>query len=534
MTEELGKNCKNCPLNNSGSPVHTHGNLKEAKVIFVGEAPGEVEQEQGLPFVGKAGLVLKDAISKYKFDSKDIAFGNIVRCRPLDYQGKNRKPEEREIRRCVKYLKKELEEFNGLVVILGAVALSALLGRKVISKSRGYGFIKDRFIKDKESKKDKFVGVQKYFVTWHPAYLLWAKSERRLGWEKWEKEFDDDIRKVKVWLDGKFKLKYTMVDDLTKLCNFLLRVDEEIRQNGVVELSFDTETMGFNMFDPKIEMLGLSFTSDFQTWFIPLEHPESPFKGRSKEVMSYLSPLFTNKNIRLIIQHAKFDLKFIRKKYGIIARNLYFDTKVAHFLIVGKFVTHKLTGMAWKYTDLGGYDIDASNLVNTPLKEVAYYGAMDSYVTFKLRKKFESMMDKNMMTLLTDIISLAIMAVTEIEVDGLKLDEKRLDEFYNKYAKNLQRLETRMHEYPEIVEMEKETEALVNFNSPTQLREVFVAMNLCPSKRTKKTQEVSTDVDALQELKGQHQFINDLMEYRRDVKIFGTYLKPYKERQIEE
>jgi len=534
MTEEFGKNCKNCPLNKNGPPVHTYGNLKKAKVIFVGEGPGEVEQDRGLPFVGKAGRVLKDTIKKYKFDNKDIAFGNIIRCRPLDYQGKNRKPDEKEMRRCVKYLKKELEEFNGLIVTLGATATNALLGRKVISKSRGYGFLKDRFIKDKKSKKDKFVGIQKYFVTWHPAYLLWAKSERRLGWEKWGKEFDDDIRKVKVWLDGKFKLKYTMVDDLTKLCNFLLWVDEKIRQDGTLELSFDTETMGFNMFDPAIKILGLSFANDDEAWFIPLEHPESSFKGKSKEVMNYLSPLFTNKNIRLIVQHAKFDLKFIWKKYGIITRNLYFDTSVAHFLIVGKFITHRLNGMAWKYTDLGGYDIDASNLVKVPLKEVAYYGAMDSYVTFKLRKVLEPMMDENMMKLLTDIISPAIMAVTEIEVDGLKLDEKRLNESYNKYAKNLQRLEKRMHSYPEIVEMEKEIKELVNFKSPTQLREVFTAMKLNPTKRTKKTQEVSTDVDALRELVGQHQFIDDLMEYRTDSKIFDTYLRPYKEMQIEE
>lgn len=519
MTEEYTKHCKKCPLKGNGPPVQTHGNLAEAVVLFLGQGPGVNEIQQGLPFVGKAGQLLKGIIDKYKIDRENTAFANTVRCRARDsITGKDREPTDKEISCCIKYLREELKEseFNGLIVLLGATALKAMLRKKGVTKARGYGF---------------FEKGQKYLVTWHPA----APLHRQDGSSGSKKELDGDIRKVKIWMDDKFKLKYTMVDDLTKLCNFLLWVDEEIRQNGTLELSFDTETMGFNMFDPAIKILGLSFANDDEAWFIPLEHPESSFKGGTKKIMDYLSPLFTNKNIRLVIQHAKFDLKFILKKYGIIARNLYFDTKVAHFLIVGKFITHKLTGMAWKYTDLGGYDIDASNLIETPLEEVAYYCCMDSYVTFKLRKVFEPMMNKmneKMMTLLTDIISPSIMAVTEIEVDGLKIDQKNLEEFYSDYSKRLTELESRMHGYSEIVKIEKETKELVNFNSPTQLREVFTAMKLSPTKRTKKKGEVSTDVDALQELQGQHPFIDDFMKYRKDVKVFGTYLAPYKERQV--
>lgn len=520
MTEDFGKYCKKCPLKSNDLPVPTDGDLRTAKVLFLGQGPGEEEVPARQPFVGNAGKLLKKIIDKYKIDREDVAFSNTVRCRARDsITGKDREPDDKEIRCCIKYLKEELKEskFEGLIVLLGATALKAMLRKKGITKARGYGFIDNN---------------QKYLATWHPARFLHHRRE----YPDIKKELDDDIRKVKVWMDDKFKLKYTMVDDLTKLCNFLLWVDEEIRQNGTIELSFDTETMGFNMFDPKIKMLGLSFANDDEAWFVPLEHPESPFKGGTKKIMDYLSPLFVNRNIRLTIQHAKFDLKFILKKYGIIARNLYFDTKVAHFMIVGKFITHRLCGMAWKYTDLGGYDIDASNLIETPLEEVAYYCCMDSYVTFKLRRKFEKMMNKmseKMMTLLTDIVCPSIMAVTEIEVDGLKIDDGKLKEFYDKYSKSLTELEDRMHNYPEIVKIEKETEALVNFNSPKQLQEVFIAMKLKPTRLTKKG-DVSTDVDALQELQGQHPFIDDFMKYRKDVKVFGTYLKPYRERQIEE
>lgn len=520
MTEEYIKHCKKCPLKGNGPPVQTHGNLAEAAVLFLGQGPGANEIQQGLPFVGKAGQLLKGIMDKYKIDRENVVFSNTVRCRARDDRtGKDREPTDKEISCCIKYLKEELKEakFDGLIVLLGATALKAMLRKKGITKARGYGF---------------FDKGQKYLATWHPA----APLHRQDGSSGSKKELDDDIRKVKVWMDDKFKLKYTMVDNLDKILHFLTWVNNEVKRHGILELSFDTETMGFNMFDPAIKMLGLSFADDNNVWFIPLEHPESPFKGETKKIMDYLSPLFTNRNIHLIIQQAKFDLKFILKKYGITTRNLYFDTMVAHFLIVGKFITHKLTGMAWKYTDLGGYDIDASNLIETSLEEVAYYGCMDAYVTFKLRIEFEPMMNRmndKMMTLLTDIICPSIMAVAEIEVDGLKIDDENLEKFYDKYSKSLTELESRMHNYPEIVGIEKTTEALVNFNSPKQLQEVFTAMKLKPTKLTKKG-DVSTDAEALQELQGQHPFIDDFMKYRKDVKVFGTYLKPYRERQIEE
>lgn len=519
MTEEFGKHCKKCTLKGSDRPICTYGNLAEASVLFLTQAPGKEEVLRRELWAGKTGLALQKLIDKHKIDYESIAFASTVRCRARNAIGKDREPDDKEIRCCIKYLKEELKEskFDGLIVLVGAVALKAMLRKKSVKKAVGYGFTEDN---------------QKYFVVHYPNSALWNPQEASQIMEG----LDDDIRKVKVWMDDKFRLKYMMVDDLDKLLYFLTWVNNEVKRHGILELSFDTETMGFNMFDPAIKMLGLSFANDKDAWFVPLEHPESPFRGRTKRIMDYLSPLFINKNIRLTIQHAKFDLKFILKKYGIIARNLYFDTMVSHFLIVGKFFTHRLTGMAWKYTDLGGYDIDASNLVETPLEEVAYYGCMDAYVTFKLRRKFEKMMNEmneGMMKLLTDVICPSIMAVTEIEVDGLKIDDGRLKEFYDRYSKRLTELESRMHGYPEIVKIEKETEALVNFNSPTQLLEIFDAMNLRPTKRTKKG-EISTDVDALGELKGQHPFIDDFMKFRKDTKIFGTYLRPYKEKQIEE
>lgn len=526
--------CKTCPLNPqklkqiSEMAVHTHGDLATAKILFVGEAPGAEEERQGLPFVGKAGQeILKNTIKKFKIERKDIAFGNIVRCRPKDSGGKNRKPDIKEMRRCVKYLKDELDTarvdekgeskpFDGLVVILGATALEGLLNRKSIRLARGYGYLVDGY---------------KYLVTHHPARLLYHPE--------FKGEFEDDIRKAGVWLNKKFKLDYEMIDDTTKLCNFLLWVDEEIRQRGILELSFDTETTGLDPFDPKNKILGLSLATDTRAWFVPLEHPRSPFKGDSEKIMEYLSPIFINKRIRTTAQHAKFDIKFLWKKYNIVVQNLYFDTKVAHFLIVGKFFTHRLNGMAWKYTDLGGYDVDASTVLlkDIPLEEVAEYGAMDAYVTFKLRLIFEDMLNKmnpEIMNLLTDIICPAIQAVSEIEVDGLKLDMKRLNKFYKEQSERLVELEEMMHSYKEIQTYESKKKELINFRSHPQLRMVFDMFGLKPKKRTKKLGAVSTDEDALLEVKSQHPFIANLIEHRGLEKSFGTYIRPYKERHREE
>jgi len=100
----------------------------DADLLFVGEAPGATEDEEGEPFVGRSGDVLDDALRDAGLDRSDVRITNCVRCRPPD----NRDPTEAELASCRGYLETEIDRVNPAVVVtLGKVPAEHLLGRSV-------------------------------------------------------------------------------------------------------------------------------------------------------------------------------------------------------------------------------------------------------------------------------------------------------------------------------------------------------------------------------------------------------------------
>jgi DNA polymerase len=135
-------------------------------VVFVGEAPGADEDEQGLPFVGKAGQLLTNIITAMGLTRKEVYICNILKCRPPG----NRTPLPEEIRLCEAFLKRQLSLIAPQIICaLGSVAAKALLRTETpISALRG------RF--------QLYEGI-KLMPTYHPAYLLRNPSAKKQVWE---------------------------------------------------------------------------------------------------------------------------------------------------------------------------------------------------------------------------------------------------------------------------------------------------------------------------------------------------------------
>lgn len=149
------------------------GNIN-ADLMFVGEAPGADEDEQGEPFVGKAGQLLTKIIETMGFKRSDVYIGNILKCRP-DTPGQtagNRKPTSEEMQTCIPYLHEQIDLIQPKVIVaLGATAVEGLLGKTIgITKLRGTW---------------KTYRSIPLMPTYHPAYLLrnQAMSEKRRVWE---------------------------------------------------------------------------------------------------------------------------------------------------------------------------------------------------------------------------------------------------------------------------------------------------------------------------------------------------------------
>ncbi len=173
---EIG-DCIRCPLHlKRTNVVHTEGN-RQARLMFVGEAPGADEDIQSRPFVGRAGQLLTRIIEAIGFKREEVLIGNVNRCRPPG----NRPPTIEEASMCKPFLLREIAIVQPEVIVtLGNTALQNLLGAKQgITKLRG-------IFQD-------YKGI-KVMPTYHPAYLLRDPSKKRETWE--------DLKKVRDYLDS--------------------------------------------------------------------------------------------------------------------------------------------------------------------------------------------------------------------------------------------------------------------------------------------------------------------------------------------
>ena len=160
---------KNCSLKSSATNiVFCDGNPK-SKIMLVGEAPGSNEDQEGLPFVGRAGALLDKMLASINLNRKNVYISNIINYRPPE----NRRPTDEEVNRYMPFIKKHIEIINPkILVLLGSTAMNALIGNDVvISKARG------KWI-DKEFGNCKTSVI----ITFHPAFLMRQPAQKKMAW----------------------------------------------------------------------------------------------------------------------------------------------------------------------------------------------------------------------------------------------------------------------------------------------------------------------------------------------------------------
>jgi DNA polymerase len=170
--------CTRCKLHTLGRRQIVFGvGNPNADLMFVGEAPGADEDEQGIPFVGRAGQLLTKIIEAIELKREDVYIANVIKCRPPQ----NRNPEPDEVETCEPFLFRQIDLIKPKVIVaLGKFAAQALLRTDApISRLRGRVF--------------EYRGA-KLIPTFHPAYLLRTPSSKREVWE--------DMKLVKSLLDA--------------------------------------------------------------------------------------------------------------------------------------------------------------------------------------------------------------------------------------------------------------------------------------------------------------------------------------------
>ena len=169
--------CTTCGLHAGRLNAVPGAGHPRATLMLVGEAPGQAEDEKGLPFVGPSGRLLSDILRAIGFAREDVFIGNVLKCRPP----RNRDPEREEVTACEPFLRRQIRIIQPRIILcLGRVAAHTLLGTTAS-------------LRDLRSSVHFFAGVP-VMATYHPAALLRNQASKRDAW--------DDVRKVRALHDA--------------------------------------------------------------------------------------------------------------------------------------------------------------------------------------------------------------------------------------------------------------------------------------------------------------------------------------------
>jgi len=153
--------CQQCEIAKSRTKVVPGEGTEDANILFIGEAPGWHEDQQGRPFVGPAGLYLDQLLASINLKREQVYIANVIKCRPLG----NRDPLPTEIRDCRKWLERQIEIIHPkMIVTLGRYSMAMFFPGKSISKIHGTAQKRDNVI---------------YYAMYHPAAALHQQSLRQ-------------------------------------------------------------------------------------------------------------------------------------------------------------------------------------------------------------------------------------------------------------------------------------------------------------------------------------------------------------------
>lgn len=166
IREDIG-DCTRCVLHKQGRKQIVYGvGNPNAQLMFVGEAPGADEDEQGIPFVGRAGQLLTNMIKAMGINREDVYIANVIKCRPPG----NRTPEREECDTCSPFLLRQIDVIRPRMI----VALGAVAAKNLLQINDSMANLRGRFYDFRNTK---------LAVTYHPAYLLRDPRQKKEAWK---------------------------------------------------------------------------------------------------------------------------------------------------------------------------------------------------------------------------------------------------------------------------------------------------------------------------------------------------------------
>jgi len=484
--------CEECPLGDGSRRVPGEGPAG-AGIAFIGEAPGEEEERERRPFVGRSGRLLTALVDEtLHLKRGQVYITNVVQCRPPA----NRKPTAKEIKACRANWEAEITAVNpGLVVACGATALGVVEGSNKavggILARRGVPF---------------YVAGRRVLPVLHPAAALRNPA--------WVRLIAEDLGRIPGIL-GSEAVKLPAVRVLTDPGE-IARVCKEMRRAPA--LAFDVEAEGLvPLPGRKIWAIGLSIDP---TWgvSVPWDHPDAPAGLYARLAVRQL---LEDPKVKKVGHNLPFDVAWLTTNAGIRPKNLAFDTLMAAQRL-DDTQTHGLKALTVRMLGWPDWGVEfAEDGSPLPLDELCPYNALDATATFAIYPRLRAALLK-LPRLARHFVyqDMAVSrAVIHLMTTGRYFDLIAAGALW--------------------IEMQAEIDALVkkiqgyageSFNpaSNKQVGELlFGTLGLPPVRLTPKGAP-SVDKGTLYTLglQSSHPVIQDLLHLRRKEKLMGTYLEP--------
>lgn len=300
-------------------------------------------------------------------------------------------------------------------------------------------------------------------------------------------------------------------DEMRRLCDFF--VTKEI-------LSLDTETTSTNAIEA--ELVGLSFSvEEHKAFYVPIPSE----REEAERIVAIFKPAYESERILKVGQNIKYDIEVL-SHYGVEVRGRMFDTMIAHYLLQPE-LRHNMDYMAEVYLNyktihieelIGPKGKQQANMRDLPPGEIYEYAAEDADITLRLKNVLEpKLKEVNAERLFWDIEMPLVNVLADMELTGVRLDTKALQETSQGLGKRLEELEQHIY---------RQAGHSFNIASPKQVGDVlFDEMKLVEKPRKTKKGQFVTSEEVLQQLRGKAPIVADILDYRGLRKLLSTYIE---------
>jgi DNA polymerase-1 len=507
--------CEECGLSRGCYTPNMKGvGNPNAKIMIIGEAPGETEDAKGIPFVGKTGRFLRKHLVQAGIDPENHCFiTNACRCRPPD----NETPTSKQVMCCSINLKQEIQQVKPeVILVVGGKALEALIGKDEISKYRGF-----------------FIPFKEYetilLPTFHPSYI-----QRNL--EMAEMCMEEDMQKLRM------HPLYTDYDMNTYEANHkILTTPDEIQElllkvKTVEKFAIDFETTSstpdtnrrdqlkpFNK-SSRILMCSIAYSPMFSYSF-----------DINESTIKFLRAFFCDTQSIKIMHNFKFEQIWglIKGGTGLFNLNLIHDTMYFSYLLNEIKGINSLDFQAFVRLGLHkmkGLEPFMSHMEDAPYELAHKYCGMDSKLEYRLHSVLYPELQKypKLLKVYKDIITPGAQATTISEADGVIVDWDKVSVTEKKYEQRIIACIKQLYSSPE-VQLYRENHEKFNLRSTKNMLTFMQETGRGDNLRKTEKGNLSIDAAALKkQAETGDKFCQDLLTFRDLGKAKSTYMEGMK------